>query len=96
MNVIRDMTQFVIVVPLPNETTSTLAEYFMPHIILKFGICHLNILDNGSPFKDVFSTMCKALNIKYDILAKRNHKGFLVEKIHRVLNKTITIAVEDR
>ena len=59
MNVIRDMTQFVIVVPLPNETTSTLAEYFMQHVIFRFVICHLNILDVGSPFKDVFPQCVK-------------------------------------
>ena len=31
-----------------------------------------------------------------DILAKRDHKGLLVDKFHRFLNKAITIAVEDR
>ena len=40
--------------------------------------------------------MCKALHINYNILAKRNHKGFLVEKFHRFINKTIAIATEDR
>ena len=68
----------------------------MQHILLKFGIFHLVILDNGSPFKGFFSTICKALNITYDILAKRNHKGLLVEKIYRFLNKDITITVEDK
>ena len=40
--------------------------------------------------------MFKALNTNYDILAKRNHKGLLVEKFHRFFNKAITIAAEDR
>ena len=39
---------------------------------------------------------CKALNINYDILAKRNHKGLSVEYFHRFLNKVKTIAMEDR
>ena len=68
----------------------------MQHVLLKFGICHLVILDDGSPFKGVFSAMCKALHINYEILAKRNHKGLLVKKFHRFLNKAITIAAEDR
>ena len=68
----------------------------MQHGLLKFGICHLVILDDGSPFKGVFSAMRKALRINYEILAKRNHKGLLVEKLHRFLNKEITIAAEDR
>ena len=90
------MTQFIIAVLVPNETASTLAENFVQHVLLKFGIRHLVILDDGSFFKGVFSTICKALNINYDILAKRNHKGLLVEKFYRFLNKSITIEVEDR
>ena len=96
MNVICDMTKFVIVVPVSDEVASTLAEHFMYHVLIKFGICHLVILDDGSPFKGVFSTMCKALRINYDILDKRTHKGLLVKNFHRFLNKTVTIAVEDR
>ena len=42
------------------------------------------------------STMCKALKINCDILAKGNHKGLLVEKFHRFLNKAITIVAEDK
>ena len=71
------MIQVVVVVPVSNETSATLTDYSMQHVILKFGIYHLVILDDDSPFKDVFSTICKALNINFDILAKINHKGLL-------------------
>ena len=54
------------------------------------------ILDDGSTFKGVFTVMCKALNINYDILTKWNHRGLLVEKFHRFIKKAITITVEDR
>ena len=40
--------------------------------------------------------MCKALDLNYDILAKRNHKGLSVEMFYRFLNKTTAIAMEDR
>ena len=40
--------------------------------------------------------MCKASHIKYDTLVKQNHKGLLVEKFHRFINKAITIAAGDR
>ena len=96
MNIMCDMTQFYIVVPVPDEVASTLVEYFMQHVLLKFGICNLVILDDSSPFKGVFSAMCKALRINYDIFSKRNHKRLLLEKFHRFLNKVVTIAVEDR
>ena len=68
----------------------------MQHLLLKFGICHLLILDDCRPFKGVFIAMCKSFNIKYDVLAKRSHKDLLVEKFHRFINKAIKIAAEDR
>ena len=95
MNVICDSTQFVIVVLVPNEIVATLAKYFMQHVLLKFDICYLIILDDGSPFKGIFTAMCKTLNTNFDILAKRNHKFLLVEKFYRFVN-SITIAAEDR
>ena len=73
MNVMYDMIKLVIVVPVPNETVATLTEHIMQHVLLKFGICHLVILDDGSLFKGFVTAICKALNINYDILTKRNH-----------------------
>ena len=32
--------------------------------------CHIITLNDGSPFKGVFTAMCKALKINYDILSK--------------------------
>ena len=63
---------------------------------MKFCLCYLVIIDDGTPFKGAFVAMCTALDIKYDILTKRNHKGLTVEHFHRFLNKTVTIAIEDR
>ena len=63
---------------------------------MKFGVCHLVVIDDGTPFKDAFVAMCTALDLNYDILAKRNHKGLTVEHFHRFLNKAMTIAIENR
>ena len=63
---------------------------------MKFGLCHLVVLDDGSPSKVAFIAMCDTLNLNYDVLAKRNHKGLTVEHFHRFLNNSITIAAEDR
>ena len=68
----------------------------MQHVLMKFFLCHLVVLDYGSPFKGAFIAMCDALNIKYDVLAKRSHKGLTMEHFHRILNKSITIAAENR
>ena len=96
MNIMCNLTQFVIAVPVPIEKSSTLTEYFVQYVLLKFGICHFVVLDDGSPFIDVFSTIRKAFCITYNSLAKRNHKDFLVEKNHKFLNKSITITVDNK
>ena len=64
-----DMSQFVVVVPVPDESSVTLASYFMQYVLMKFGLCHLFVLDDGIPFKGAFIAMCQALNLNYDILA---------------------------
>ena len=42
---------------------------------MKFGIFHLVVLDDGSPVTGAFIAICDALNLNYDVLAKRNHKA---------------------
>ena len=58
MNTMYNMTQFVVVVPVPDETSATLASYFMQHVLLKFGMCHLVVIDDNTPFKKTFVAMC--------------------------------------
>ena len=96
MNTICDMSQCLVVVLVPNESSVTLSSFFMQHVFMKIGICHLVVLDDGIPCKGSFITMCNALSLNYDVLTKRNHKGLSVEHFHRFLNKSVTIAVEDR
>jgi len=98
MNAMCDMSQFVVVVvvPVPDETSTTLVSYFMQHILVKFGLCHLVVLDDGIPFKGAFIAMCDDLNLNHDVLAKRNHKDLTVEHFDRFLNKSVTIATEYR
>ena len=38
--------------------------------------------------------MSQELNLNYDVLAKRNHKGLTVEFFYRFLNKSVTIATD--
>ena len=63
---------------------------------MKFGIYHLVVLGDGTPFKGAFIAMCQALNLNYDFFAKQNHKGLSVENFHPFLNKSVTIAAEER
>ena len=44
MNVMCDMSQFVDVVPIPDEPSATLADYFFQHVLMKFGLCHIVVV----------------------------------------------------
>ena len=59
-------------------------------------MCHLVVIYDDTPFKGTFVAICTSLDLPYDILAKRNHKGLTVEHFHRFLNKAVTIVIEDR
>ena len=83
MNEMCDMSQFVIVISILDESSATLASHFMQHVLMKFGLFHLVVLDNGTPFKGALIAMCQALNLNYDILAKRKHEGLSVEHFNR-------------
>ena len=63
MNAMCDMIQFVVVVPVPvpDESSATLASYFMQHILLKFDLCYLAVLDDGNPFKGAFGDKTQCL-----------------------------------
>ena len=95
MDTMCDMIQFVVIVHVPNESSATLTSSFMQHILMQFGLCHLVVLDDGNQFKGAFIAMCDTLNLNYDVLANRIHKGLRVEHFHRFLNKSVTIAAED-
>ena len=42
---------------------------------MKFELCHLVVRDDSIPLKGVFTTRCDFLQVKYELVAKRNHKG---------------------
>ena len=91
-----NMSQFVVVFPIPDEISVTLSSYFMQHMLVKFGLYHLVVIDNNTHLKGSFIAMCQTLNLNSDILAKRNYKGLTVEYFHRFLNKSVTITAKDR
>ena len=96
MNVMCDMSQFVVVFSIPDESSATLDSYFMQYVLFKFGLCHLLILNGGISFKGTFIAMCEDLHLNHDVIAKRNHKFLTVKFFYRFLNKSVTIAAEER
>ena len=96
MNVMCDLSQFVVLVLVTNESSATLTEYFFEHVLMKFGLCHLVVINDGTLFKGSFVAMCKVLDLNQTIFANRNYKGLTVGHFHRFLNKEATIVMTDR
>ena len=82
MNIMCDMHQFF-----PNDSSTTLASFFMQCILMTVCLCYLVVLDDGSPLKGAFIAMCDFLNLNCDVLAKRNHKGRTGEHFRHFLKK---------
>ena len=72
------------------------ARMFMEHFLLKFDICVMVVCDDGNEFRGTFEKMCNKLNIKFHVVAKRNHKAVGVERFHKFLNKAQKISTEER
>ena len=51
----------------------------MQEVLVKFGLYHLVVMDNGTPFKGFFMLARDAFQLKYECVAKRNHNAVLVE-----------------
>jgi hypothetical protein len=95
MNVMCDLTGFVIVNAASNITAHDLARLFVQEVLLKIGFCGLVVVDDGSTFKGLFQTVCTTLNIDIHVAARRNHKAVGIDHFHRFLNKAVAIAAND-
>ena len=96
MNDIYDMSQFVFVVSITNEASAILVGFYFQFVVLKFGICHLVVTYDSTPFNGPFVAMCTTLDLDYDILINCNDKGSTIEHFHGFLNKVVTISMEYR
>lgn len=95
MNLMCDMCQFVVSVPVKQTTAAHLARLFMENVLLKFGLCAVVVVDDGSTFRGLFEDMCKLLKIRFHAAAKSNHKSTGVERFHACLNRGATIFTEE-
>ena len=67
----------------------------MQHVLLKFGLCHLVVLDDDTAIKGAFIAIYEALHLNRNVFANHNHKGLTIEHFHLLLNKSVTIATEE-
>ena len=96
LNCMCDTTTFVVRVAIKHANSSELAQAFMENVFLKFGLCLVVVVDNGTPFMYIFEQATKTLNIRLHRVAKRNHKAVGVEIYHRFLNHAVTLAATTR
>ena len=61
MNSMFHMSQFVVVVTVPDESSATLASHFIQHLLMKFGLCYIVVFVDGTPSKWDFIAMYEAL-----------------------------------
>jgi hypothetical protein len=64
--------------------------------LLKIGFCVVVVVDDGSNFKGLFREMCAILKIRFHTVACGNHQALMVERLHSFLNKSVTLATNDR
>lgn len=60
-----DFTKFVIIVPIPDKSSYTIAKAVVQHCILNFGPMKSIKTDQGTEYKGVFDEICKLLNINH-------------------------------
>jgi hypothetical protein len=96
LNAMCDMTQFIVSAPVRNLEATHVARAFMEAVLLKFGLCLMVVVDEGKEFCGLFRSMCRHLNIRCHVVAKRNHKAVGVERYHRFLNHAQRICAEER
>ena len=51
----------------------------MQEMLLKFDLCSLVVIDDGTSFKAVFAIACDALRLPFECAARCNIKSLLVE-----------------
>ena len=95
LNCMCGMTEFVVCTAITNTGAAYLARIFMEHILLKFGLCIMVVRDDGNKFRGIFEQMCKALNIRFHVVANRDHKAIGIERFHKFLNHSETFQLRD-
>jgi len=96
LNAMCDMTQFVVITPIKTTESIFLARTLMEHVLLKFDLCVMVVCDAGSEFRGHFQAMCETSNLRFHLVAKRNHKAVGVERFHKFLNHAQKIGTEER
>lgn len=87
-----DFTKFVIIVPIPDKSSYTIAKAVVQHCILNFGPMKSIKTDQGTEYKGVFDEICKLLNINHTCSTAYHPQTIgALERNHRCLNEYLRI-----
>ena len=82
-----DISNFFVSVGISDISTADIAVTLFEGMSLKFRLCGLMMIDDGTNSKVILTEMCVYLMIYVNLLAKGNTKGLLVERYQCDLDK---------
>lgn len=65
------MRRFIVVVPLENETSITFANACIYHILLKFALYDLVVINDGNSFKESSTIICDTFYKAFERIKKK-------------------------
>jgi hypothetical protein len=89
------MSSFACMEPVTNASATTFASAIMK-MLLRYGFCHMAVLNKDSKFFGTCSEALDLLKINRHILSGSNHNPMLVERVNRYLTKGLKIMCNER
>ena len=90
LSILDGYTRYLVCVPIPDLETRTIAEAFVNHYALNFGLPTQIHSDNGTSFvSELFSRTCELLGIHKTETPIYSPEGNRVERVHRLLGEVI-------
>lgn len=81
-----NITQFVTTTLIDGCNSLIIDQHFIQNDLMNFILYHLVIIDDGTPFKCVFTVICDFLQMKFAVF---------VEIFYRFFNEIVTIVSND-
>ena len=88
------MTGFACMEPITHASATTFASAIMK-ILLRYGFCHMAVLDKDAKFVGVYSEALYLLQINRHVLSSANHNPMLVERVNCYVTKGLKIICND-
>ena len=89
------MCSFACMEPITRVLATTFASAIMK-ILLRYGFCHMVVLDKDSKFFGVCREAIDLLKINCHVLSSANHSPMIIERVNRYLTKGLKIMYNER